>query len=44
MAILDWEQEIWIRRRLFEIGNKRYGLGEGYLRLGTGDMAWEKVI
>ena len=38
MAILDWEQEIWIRRRLFEIVNSGFGLGEVYLRLGAGDM------
>ena len=38
MAILDWEQEIWIRRRLFEIVNREFGLGEVYLRLGAGDM------
>jgi len=44
MAILDWEQEIWIRRRLFVIWSRGYGLREGFLRLGTKNMDWEKVI
>jgi len=43
-VICDWEQGIWIGKGLFEIGSRGYRLGEGYLRLGTGDMDWDKVI